>query len=72
MTDEPPVFNGLIAENFEPGPFEPIETWEQHLAKVQAMPDSPFKEYAIYNAKRMIELIRQGLRAQRHGVPWLQ
>ena len=71
MTEKPTIFWGLIGESFEPGLFEPIETWEHWLAEVQAMPESPLKEYALENAKRVIAMIRQALRAHRHGVTWL-
>ena len=60
MTGKPaPIFAGLISESFEPGPFDPIETWEQHLTEVRAMPDSTLKEYAICHAKRMIASIKR-------------
>jgi len=35
------------------------------------MPDSFLKKYAIENAKSMIAMHRQSLRARRHGVEWL-
>jgi hypothetical protein len=72
VTDKPaPIFEGLISESFEPGPFEPIETWEHWLAEVQAMPDSALKEYALDNAKWTIAMKRHAIRARRHGVEWL-
>jgi hypothetical protein len=74
MKDEPiifPFFPGFISESFEPGLFECIETWEQWLVEVQAMPDSPLKEYALASAKWTIAMKRQYLRAKRHGVEWL-
>ena len=71
MTDKPLPW-GFICESFWPGPFDPIETWEQFLAEVQAMPDdSPIKEYAIEKAKQVIEQNRQYLRAKRYGVDWV-
>jgi hypothetical protein len=42
----------MISESFEPGTFEPIETWEQWLAEVQAMPDFPLKVIAmVFNGR---------------------
>jgi len=55
-----------------PGPFDPIEDWEQWLAEVQAMPDFPMKDYCIDTAKQTIERMRQYLRAARHGEHSLQ
>jgi hypothetical protein len=71
VTDKPPLFAGFIGESFEPGPFEPIETWEHWLAEVQAMSDSSLKKYAVENAKRMVALHKHAIRARRHGVQWL-
>jgi hypothetical protein len=59
---------GLLSE---PGMFDPIETWEEFLAELQAMPDFVWKEDAIENAKRVIAQNRQWLRAKRYGVAWL-
>ena len=70
VTDnEPPLSGGLISE---PGMFDSIEIWEHWLAEVEAMADFSLKQYAIYNAKRMIEHKRQQLRGSRDGVPWMQ
>jgi hypothetical protein len=38
----------------DPGPFENLETWEQFLAEVEAMPDFHGKASTIDNAKCLI------------------
>jgi hypothetical protein len=38
----------------EPGPFDPVETWEQFLAEVQAMTDFHGKASIIDKAKWLI------------------
>jgi hypothetical protein len=35
----------------DPGPFDTLETWEQFLAEVQAMPDFLGKASTVQNAK---------------------
>jgi hypothetical protein len=61
-----PIPMGFVSE---PGPFEPIETWEHWLAEVQGWPDDhSSKEYCIKNAVRTIALIKRCARAQRYGV----
>jgi len=63
-----PLLGGFLSER---GMFDPIETWEEFLAEVQAMPDFAWKEGVIENAKWVIAQNRQMLRARRHGVTWL-
>jgi hypothetical protein len=43
----------------EPGTFDPLETWEQWLAEVQAWPDSLLKANVIESAKWVIEQKKQ-------------
>ena len=38
----------------DPGPFDTLETWEQFLAEVEAMPDFHGKASTIDNAKCLI------------------
>jgi hypothetical protein len=71
VTDKPLSWTGCIREDFWPGIFDSIETWEQWLAEVLAMPDFPMKDYFIESAKRVIEQNRQYLRAKRYGVDWV-
>ena len=71
VIDKPISWTGCIREDFWPGPFDPIETWEQWLAEVQAMPNFPMKEYCLESARRVIEHHRQYLRAKRYGVEWV-
>jgi hypothetical protein len=68
MPDKPPLLGGFISE---PGMFDDIETWEQFLVEVEAMPDFFLKDSVIENAKWVIALNRRELRARRHGVQWL-
>jgi hypothetical protein len=51
----------------DPGPFETLETWEQFLAEVEAMPDFHGKAGTIDNAKWLIAQKEQELSARRHG-----
>jgi hypothetical protein len=55
----------------EPGPYEPLQIWEQFLAEVEAMPDFRLKDRVVQNAKWLIAQKKQELRAKRHGVQWL-
>jgi hypothetical protein len=54
VTEKPRELLGLVAEDFGPGPFDPIEAWEHWLCEVQDMPDSPLKDHGIEKAERMI------------------
>ena len=38
----------------EPGPYEGLETWEQFLAEVEAMPDFLLKGSVVESAKWLI------------------
>jgi hypothetical protein len=38
----------------DPGPFEDLETWEQFLAEVEAMPDFRLKESVVEHARWVI------------------
>ena len=44
-----------------PGPFDPLEEWEQYLTKLQSMPDFIGKESVVENAKRVIVRNKQAL-----------
>jgi hypothetical protein len=68
MPNQPPFVIGFLSE---PGMFDPIETWEEFLAEMQAMPDSAWKDGLIEKAKWVIARNRQMLRARAHGVKWL-
>jgi hypothetical protein len=43
----------------DPGLFDPLETWEQHLAEVQQMPDFLGKDQPVHRAKMMIAPINK-------------
>jgi hypothetical protein len=55
----------------DPSPFDPLETWEDFLAEVRAMPAFYGQEHHIENAKQMIAIIKRDLAAKCHGVRWL-
>jgi hypothetical protein len=45
----------------EPGFFDSLETWEQFLAKVEAMPNSVQKQQTVLHAEHMIALKKEEL-----------
>ena len=48
----------------DPGPFDTLETWEQFLAEVQAMPDFLLKDSVMENAKWVISQKKPALGAR--------
>ncbi len=52
----------------DPGPFDTLETCEQFLAEVEAMPGFHGKAITIENVKLLIAHKKQELAASRHGV----
>jgi hypothetical protein len=58
-----PVKNQLSLPGFldEPDWFETLETWEQFLAEVEAMPDSILKPQTILHAECMVALKKEEL-----------
>jgi len=48
----------------DPGPFDTLETWEQFLAEVQAMPDFLLKDSVMENAKWVISQKKAALGAR--------
>ena len=48
-----PMLIGLIDQ---PGMFDSLETWEQHLIEMQAMPDWSLKPDMIREIKRVISV----------------
>jgi hypothetical protein len=53
----------------EPGLYDSLETWEQFLAEVEAMPDSVQKPQTVLHAEHMIELKKEELAPMPSNLP---
>jgi hypothetical protein len=66
-----PVKEQLSLPGFpdEPGLYDSLETWEQFLAHVEAMPDSVQKPQTVLHAEYMIELKKEELAPMPSNLP---
>jgi hypothetical protein len=55
----------------EPGMFSSLETWEQFLAEVKAMPDSVQKPQTVLHVEHMIALKSEELEPMPSNLPFL-